>query len=206
MSGFNVVFKGEVLSDFEVDGVKANLAKLLKIDVLRVSQMFNGVQYNIKTNINKEEAIKLQEKLEKIGMLCELMENHEGGGSNKSDAIEESQINLNGTKVISNNIQSHEPYSMINYTMMLVVRLLFIFFPVNYLFSGSVFIPFGLTIVLFGSIIGVVLDVLFPSSIIGGRFVAKAFNTGTLCWFKGINLSVKIDTTGKGVAIKDEKE
>ena len=51
MSGFNVVCKGEVLSDLEVDGVMANLAKLLTIDVLRVSQMFNGVQYNIKSNL-----------------------------------------------------------------------------------------------------------------------------------------------------------
>jgi hypothetical protein len=89
---------------------------------------------------------------------------------------------------------------------MFIVRSLFIFFPASYFLGIPFFIPLGLTIVILGVIIGVIFDILFPSSVIGGRLVAKAFNTGTLCWFKGIDLRIKIDTTGKGVAVKDEKE
>lgn len=204
MNNFNVVFSGNIAPNHTINNVKNNLNKLFKLNDAKIEQMFNGYDYNLKTNLDQEAAENFKEKLEKIGVLCEIKEcfpednsSKESGTSDLNESIQknmttdESDINKKGT------------YSIVNYTLMLIVRSLFIFFPINYLPEIPFFIPLGLTIVIVGVIIGVVFDVLFPSSVIGGRLVAKAFNTGTLCWFKGIDLRIKIDTTGKGVAVKD---
>jgi len=69
MSNVNyaIIFKGEIIDGFQVISVKANLAKLLKIDAEKMVTLFSGKQIVIKRTANKTQAIILARALKKIG-------------------------------------------------------------------------------------------------------------------------------------------
>lgn len=64
---YAIIFKGEIIDGFQVISVKANLAKLLKIDAEKMVTLFSGKQIVIKRTANKTQAIILAKALKKIG-------------------------------------------------------------------------------------------------------------------------------------------
>lgn len=120
-------------------------------------------------------------------------------------------------------------YSIINYLVSVGVRILFFLYPIplnslyqfieKYQISITQYIPsivptnfiptslpLGLTILMIGTTLGGILNILFPNHLIGGKIAVKAFNIGTLYWFKGLGFHLEVDATGKGIAVKDQKE
>lgn len=71
------------------------------------------------------------------------------------------------------------------------------------------YVPLGLAIVVIGTIIGGILDIILPKEyVIGGKVAVKSFNIGTLSWFEGLGFKVSLDVaaSGKGIAVKEERE
>ena len=64
---YAIIFKGEIIDGFQVISVKANLAKLLKIDAEKMVTLFSGKQIVIKRTANKTQAIILAKALKKVG-------------------------------------------------------------------------------------------------------------------------------------------
>lgn len=64
---YAIIFKGEIIDGFQLISVKANLAKLLKIDAEKMVTLFSGKQIVIKRTANKTQAVILAKALKKIG-------------------------------------------------------------------------------------------------------------------------------------------
>jgi hypothetical protein len=64
---YAIIFKGEIIDGFQVISVKANLAKLLKIDAKKMAMLFSGKQIVIKRTADKTQAVILAKALKKVG-------------------------------------------------------------------------------------------------------------------------------------------
>ena len=149
---------------------------------------------------------------------------------NNQVVTEEKRSSAN-TENIDNVIKPNKTnsFSMQRYIVNVIVRSTFFLFPIpihqiiHYmqdkqflsselnlpLYIDYLYIPLGLAIVVIGTTIGGVLDILLPKQyVIGGKIAVKSFNVGTLSWFEGLGFRVSLDVaaSGKGIAVKEERE
>lgn len=64
---YAIVFKGEVLPEFQVVSVKAHLAKMLRADAAMMAKLFAGNAVVLKRTKDKAEAMKYGQALKKVG-------------------------------------------------------------------------------------------------------------------------------------------
>jgi len=70
---YNIIFKGQVIQGFEVPHVKKKMASLFKIqDMNKVEKYFTSKPVKLKKGVDYSNALRYKEKLESIGMECEL--------------------------------------------------------------------------------------------------------------------------------------
>lgn len=69
---FNLVFSGELVKGSEVETVKANLVKMLKLSPGNVEKMFSGKTITIKKNIDTDTGRKLRAKFKQAGVIVRL--------------------------------------------------------------------------------------------------------------------------------------
>ena len=69
----NIIFSGELVAGYETEEVKANLAKLFKIDdAAKINAIFSGKAVTLKKNLDAEKAAKYEAVLGKAGALCRI--------------------------------------------------------------------------------------------------------------------------------------
>jgi hypothetical protein len=64
---YAIIYKGEIIDGFQLISVKANLAKLLKIDAKKMAALFSGKQIVIKRTADKTQAVKYAKALKRVG-------------------------------------------------------------------------------------------------------------------------------------------
>lgn len=64
---YSIMFAGEVLPDFSLDTVKANLASLFKSDLDKIEALFSGQSVPLKRNLESAEADKYMAALQRAG-------------------------------------------------------------------------------------------------------------------------------------------
>ena len=69
MGNYQVLFSGEVSQQANEDAVRDNLARELGIDTRKVRQLFSGRTVVIKSQLNHEEALELQQRLGECGAI-----------------------------------------------------------------------------------------------------------------------------------------
>ena len=62
-----IEFSGQIIPGWEVEEVKANLAKLLKADESKISRLFSGNRFVIKKNIDQQNAFKINAAFKNAG-------------------------------------------------------------------------------------------------------------------------------------------
>ncbi|MGD2184498.1 MAG: DUF4870 domain-containing protein [Desulfobacterales bacterium] len=73
---YNLEFSGQVIPGWDIDEVKANLAKLLKADEEKVYKLFSGGRFVIKKNIDRQTALKINNVLKDAGADCVIVPRH----------------------------------------------------------------------------------------------------------------------------------
>ena len=69
---FDVVFSGELVRGSDPATVKANLARLFKMDAARVEKLFSGQAVVLKKNADQATAMKFRAVLKQAGAVCQL--------------------------------------------------------------------------------------------------------------------------------------
>jgi hypothetical protein len=69
---FNIVFSGELVAGADPETVKANLAKVFKMDAARVEKLFGGGPVVLKKNADQATAMKFRAVLKKAGAQCQM--------------------------------------------------------------------------------------------------------------------------------------
>lgn len=87
-SRYDVVFRGEILSGFELETVKQAFAALFKISEGKVEQIFSGARVTLKGELLQGDAEKYQRRLQDVGANIELVE---------KPVIEPADVQLTGT-------------------------------------------------------------------------------------------------------------
>ena len=68
---YNVVFRGKLAPDTDIDSAKEKMAKLFRINADAVAQMFARESVNIKSNISENEAKRYKIAIaEQVGLIC----------------------------------------------------------------------------------------------------------------------------------------
>lgn len=67
---YNLEFSGQVIPGWDIDEVKANLAKLLKANEEKIYKLFSGGRFFIKKNVDHKAAIKINNALKNAGANC----------------------------------------------------------------------------------------------------------------------------------------
>ena len=67
---YNLEFSGQVVPGWDIDEVKANLAKLLKANEEKIYKLFSGGRFFIKKNVDHKTAIKINTALKDAGADC----------------------------------------------------------------------------------------------------------------------------------------
>jgi hypothetical protein len=67
---YNLEFSGQVIPGWDIDEVKANLAKLMKANEEKIYKLFSGGRFFIKKNIDHKTAIKINTALKDAGADC----------------------------------------------------------------------------------------------------------------------------------------
>ena len=67
---YNLEFSGRVIPGWDIDEVKANLAKLMKANEEKIYKLFSGGRFFIKKNIDHKTAIKINTALKDAGADC----------------------------------------------------------------------------------------------------------------------------------------
>ncbi|MGD9182203.1 MAG: DUF4870 domain-containing protein [Desulfobacterales bacterium] len=62
-----IEFSGKIIPGWEIEEVKANLAKLLKADENKITRLFSGNRFVIKKNVNQQNAFKINEAFKNAG-------------------------------------------------------------------------------------------------------------------------------------------
>ncbi|MEJ2047911.1 MAG: hypothetical protein P8X92_08415 [Dehalococcoidia bacterium] len=68
---YDVIFSGKLVEGARLEQVKANVAKLFKVEVSKVERLFTGKPVMIKKGVNEETAKKYLIAMKKAGALCE---------------------------------------------------------------------------------------------------------------------------------------
>ncbi|MDX1803220.1 MAG: hypothetical protein R3292_04010 [Alcanivorax sp.] len=69
---YHVVFSGELVAGADPETVKANLARLFKMDAARVDKLFSGQPVVLKKNADQATAMKFRAVLKQAGAVCEM--------------------------------------------------------------------------------------------------------------------------------------
>ena len=70
---YTVIFSGQLVEGADAEAVKANFARLFKVELARVEPMFSGKPAIIKKGVDEATANKYQQALRQAGALCELV-------------------------------------------------------------------------------------------------------------------------------------
>lgn len=70
-AGYDVVFSGQLVEGAALDQVKANVAKLFKVEVARIERLFGGSPVVIKKGVDEATAKKYLIAMKKAGAVCE---------------------------------------------------------------------------------------------------------------------------------------
>jgi ribosomal protein L37E len=70
MGNYQVLFSGEVTQQANEDAVRDNLARRLGIDDRKAKQLFSGRTVVIKSQLNHDDALLLQQELGEFGAIC----------------------------------------------------------------------------------------------------------------------------------------
>ena len=62
-----IEFAGKIIPGWEIEEVKANLAKLLKADESKITRLFSGNRFVIKKNVDQQNAFKINEAFKDAG-------------------------------------------------------------------------------------------------------------------------------------------
>ncbi|MBA6293769.1 PrsW family intramembrane metalloprotease [Colwellia sp. MB3u-70] len=84
-SYYKLVFKGEIAPDKDLKTVLSAFAALFKISKAKAEKYFDGKNYVLKTNLCKEKAIYMNDKILEIGVICYL--NCEQDGNNADSLV-----------------------------------------------------------------------------------------------------------------------
>jgi hypothetical protein len=74
MNTWQVLFKGELVPGFEAAAVRASVARLLRVDGRKISQLFSGRTVVVGNRLEEHEAIELQQRLFEVGARCRVKE------------------------------------------------------------------------------------------------------------------------------------
>jgi hypothetical protein len=98
---YKIIFKGEITSDVDRESVEVGFANFFKVPIEKVSTLFNGKSYYLMKKLEVDNAISIQKRLLKIGVVTHLVKEEEKvekvatqdpvdnkplNGSSKSDA------------------------------------------------------------------------------------------------------------------------
>jgi uncharacterized Tic20 family protein len=67
---YNLEFTGQIIPGWDIDEVKANLAKLLKANEEKIYKLFSGDRFLIKKNVDHQTVIKINNALKEAGADC----------------------------------------------------------------------------------------------------------------------------------------
>jgi uncharacterized protein len=67
---YNLEFSGQIIPGWDIDEVKANLAKLLKANEEKILKLFSGDRFLIKKNVDQQTVIKINNVLKDAGADC----------------------------------------------------------------------------------------------------------------------------------------
>lgn len=67
---YNLEFSGQIIPGWDIDEVKANLAKLLKANEAKIVKLFSGQRFFIKKNADHQTVIKINNALKDAGADC----------------------------------------------------------------------------------------------------------------------------------------
>ena len=71
---YNLEFSGQIIPGWEIDEVKANLAKLLKANEEKIYKLFSGQRFFIKKNADHQTVLKINNTLKDAGADCIITE------------------------------------------------------------------------------------------------------------------------------------
>ena len=71
---YNLEFSGQIIPGWDIDEVKANLAKLLKANEEKIYKLFSGQRFYIKKNANHQTVLKINNTLKDAGADCVITE------------------------------------------------------------------------------------------------------------------------------------
>ncbi|WP_371233830.1 hypothetical protein ACAW63_11745 [Pseudomonas sp. QE6] len=74
MSRYEIAFSGRTVPGAQLDGVKANLARLFQADAQRIELLFSGRRMVIKNNLDAEAAEKYRSVIERAGAIVEVVD------------------------------------------------------------------------------------------------------------------------------------
>jgi len=69
---YHIVFKNKLVADKDVKIVKRDFMKRFKLESSACEKIFSGRKIRIKKGLNQEDALKLQDSLFQMGMLCDI--------------------------------------------------------------------------------------------------------------------------------------
>ncbi len=78
---YNVDFSGRIIPGWDLDEVKANVAKLLKADEDTVYKLFSGKRFVIKKNVDHQTALKINNILKDAGADCVISPTQNGSAT-----------------------------------------------------------------------------------------------------------------------------
>lgn len=184
---YRVVFSGDIVSGFDIDDVKFNLAKLTKQDLSKIEKFFTGSPYIIKKDIDYQTALKLQNFLKKKGAICRILplKNtllattvetkpedkhplHSAPPPDDSDAIEYVPADSQKDTVTQNLVLG---------SIAIIIRLIWS-------------LTIGFVFFFIGTIIFIILDVLFPKYSVSYKVLTNMYKWGSCHWFKRLRLEV----------------
>ena len=83
---YKLLFNGSIVKGFEINGVKANVASLFKIDENKVETLFSGKTFVLRQGMNYETAEKYKMHLEKAGIICTIQPGDDISPSESSES------------------------------------------------------------------------------------------------------------------------
>lgn len=107
---FDVVFRGQITKNFEIDQVKQNLVKLFKSTPEGVEKLFSGAEVVIRKDLDYTQAMKYQSALKNAGALA-LIKEIENAEPATSPVTTEPEVVEQVTDQQSDNSQSGNPQS-----------------------------------------------------------------------------------------------
>ncbi|WP_434778861.1 DUF805 domain-containing protein [Neisseria sp. Ec49-e6-T10] len=84
---WKIVFKGEILPDFNIETAKSNFAKLFKMPLEQVDPMFSGKEFTLKSEVTREQLTPILDSFKKRGLIVHAVSNETIIRSNNAQTI-----------------------------------------------------------------------------------------------------------------------